>query len=202
MSTWFILLIIALVVVAFIVYRLASVRKASREISRKRFERIQPLFDNLESGKTLTPADVYDYARNLLTRETTFRLLDEYGLSDLFPAEYYTIEKGGEANLAGWLEFPTELDACPDEIEHVKRVTIDFDGQNNFVYYHVYKFRVNEPHWAAKDGWMIGVVGPYFDDSKPYDHPHSTFSRLSSKFETTAPDEEARWVHEHISMQR
>jgi len=80
----------------------------------------------------------------------------------------------------------------------VKRVTIKYD--NNNVYYYVFKFKINEPHWAAKDGWMLGVVGPYFDDSKPYDFPSGTFSRLSSKYETTSPDDEAKWVHENISM--
>jgi hypothetical protein len=60
-------------------------------------------------------------------------------------------------------------------------VTINFDEEGNKVDYHVFKYRVNEPHWAAKDGWMLGVVGPYFDDSKATDWPHSTFSRLQQQ---------------------
>jgi hypothetical protein len=148
----------------------------------------------------VTSGDVLPFATNLLTRETTFQLLNEHGKTDLFPKELYSIEKGAESNLANWLEFPTELDSCPDEIEHVKKVTIDFDSNN--VHYHVFKFRVNEPHWAAKDGWMLGIVGPYFDDSEPYHFPGATFSRLNSKFDTTSPDEEAKWVHENISLRR
>lgn len=112
------------------------------------------------------------------------------------------IVKGAESNLANWLEFPTELDACPDEMEHIKRVTFDFDGRNNNVHYEVFKYRVNEPHWAAKNGWMLGVVGPFFDDSKPYDHPGATFSRTGSTVDKVSPDEEAKWVHENISMRR
>ena len=195
-----IIIAIVAIIVLFIIYRLIAFRKAGIQASKKRFERIKPLYDILANGQTPTQEDIYDYAKNLLTRETAFRLLKEHGKSDLFPTAFYNIEKGAESNLATWLEFPTELDGCPDEMEHVKKVSIDFDGENNFVHYHVFKFRTNEPHWAAKEGWMVGVVGPYFDDSDPYDFPHATFSRLSSKFGTTSPDEEAAWVHKNISL--
>jgi len=110
--------------------------------------------------------------------------------------------KSAESHLANWLEFPTELDAIPDEMEHIKRVSIDFDGQGNNVHYEVFKYRVNEPHWAAKDGWILGVVGPYFDDSEPYSPAVATFSRVSSTVDKMTPEEEARWVHENISMKR
>ena len=86
-------------------------------------------------------------------------------------------------------------------MEHIKRVTIDYDGQSNFVHYEVFKFRM-EPHWAAKDGWLLGVVGPYFDDSQPYDPVGSTFSRLSSKFDLISADDEAKWVHDNIAKRR
>jgi hypothetical protein len=160
------------------------------------------LYDKLESGQNLTDKDVYPFAQNLLTRELTYQLLNEYNKADLFPQEYYTIVKSAENSLAKWLEFPAELDTCPDEIEHIKRVTFDFDGQNNHVHYEVFKYRVNEPHWASKNGWMLGVVGPYFDDSKPYDFAHSTFSRVDSILGKITPEEEAKWVHENISMRR
>ena len=47
---------------------------------------------------------------------------------------------------------------------------------------------------------MLGVVGPYTDASKPYDHPNSTFSRLGNIANANLPDEEAIWVHENISL--
>jgi hypothetical protein len=84
-------------------------------------------------------------------------------------------------------------------MELVKKVTYKIENEN--VYYYVFKFRINEPHWAAKDGWMLGVVGPYFDDSKPYDFPGGTFSRLS-KIDSVSADDEAKWVHENIAMTR
>lgn len=192
--------LIVLAIIVFAVYRFLTVKRQSKKLNKEKFERIKLLYDKIETGQELFEKDIFAFAANIATRETTFQLLSDAGKTDLFPKEFYTIEKAAESNLANWLEFPTELDGCPDEMELVKKVTIAFD--NNNVLYYVFKFRINEPHWAAKDGWMLGVVGPYFDDSKPFDFPAATFSRLSSKFETTSPDEEAKWVHENISMKR
>jgi hypothetical protein len=203
LKTLFIIVgLILLPIAGFIIYRLITVKNQRRKIADARFERIKPLMDKILNGNALTTDDVAPYAKNVLTREITFQLLSEHNQLDLFPKAYRTLIKGAESNLAQWLEFPTELDACPDEIEYIKRVTFDFDGENNFVHFEVFKFRVNEPHWAAKDGWILGVVGPYFDDSVPYDFPHSTFSRLSSTIDKVSPEEEARWVYENISNRK
>jgi hypothetical protein len=192
--------LIILVIVIFIICRLILVKRQSNKINAERFERVKELYDKLESGQALTEEEVFPFAENLLMREATYQLLSNHDKVNLFPKEFYSIIKGAESNLANWLEFPTELDACPDEIEHIKRVTFDFDGKNNNVHYEVFKYRVNEPHWAAKDGWILGVVGPYFDDSKPYDFPQATFSRISSTLDKVKPEEETKWVHENISM--
>jgi hypothetical protein len=203
MSTTFLVIsLIVLAIVIFVIYRFLKVKAQNRKLNQERFERIQPLFDKIKNNQPITAGDVLPYAENVLTRETTFRLLSENGKEDLFPQEFHTLIKGAESSLANWLEFPTELDACPDEIEHIKRVTFDYDGQNNFVHYEVFKYRINEPHWAAKDGWILGVVGPYFDDSKPYDNASFTFSRVSSTLETISPEEEAKWVHENLQKVR
>jgi hypothetical protein len=186
----------------FAIYRIIRVKQQNRLLNEQRFEREKKLYDQLEKGAIVTTTDVLPFAANLLTRETTYRLLSDYNKTDLFPRDYYSIVKGAESNLANWLEFPTELDACPDEMEHIKRVSIDFDGNKNMVYYEVFKYRTNEPHWAAKNGWMLGVVGPFFDDSKPYDFPGSTFSRCDSTVDKITPEEEAKWVHENISNRR
>ena len=202
MSTLTIIILLLLAIAVFVAYRIISIRKAGRETLQRRFKRIQSLYDKIESKETVTGEDVYDFAKNILTREATFNLLKDSGLSALFPKEFYSVEKAGETYLANWLEFPTELDACPDEIEHLKGVTIDFDGQNNLVHYEVYKYRVNEPHWAAKNNWILGVVGPYFDGSNPYDYPQAIFSRVTSTVDKTSPEDEAKWVHENISMRK
>jgi len=130
MSLWFwILIVIAIpvvLVVGFIVYRLVKVTGQNRKLSAERLRRIGPLIDALESGRGLDEEHVLPFANDLATRWTTIDLLKERGLLDLLPADT-SIEWAAEGNLAQWLEFPTELDAIPDEIEHVERVTIDVD---------------------------------------------------------------------------
>ena len=199
------LIVLGLIILALIIvgsYRMIKVKSQHRKLNDLRFNRVKPLYDKLKIGVDLTPEEVKPFAADLLSRETTYQLLSEHQKSSLFPEELFTIEKAAESNLANWLEFPTELDACPDEIEYIKRVGIDFDQQNHLVFYEVFKYKTYEPHWAAKDGWILGVVGPYFEDSKPYDFPQATFSRVSSTLEKVTPDEEAKWVHEHISRRR
>jgi hypothetical protein len=199
------LIIIGLIVLAIIIfaaYRFIKVKRQNRKLNAARFDRVKVLYEKLENGQELAEQDILPFAKNVLTREMTFQLLNDRNKINLFPKEYNTLIKGAESNLANWLEFPTELGVCPDEIEHIKRVTFDFDGAHNFVHYEVFMYGVDEPHWAAKDGWILGVVGPYFNDSKPYDFAHATFSRVSSTLDKITADEEAKWVHENISMRR
>jgi hypothetical protein len=188
------------IVILFAAYRYSKLKNQNRKLNDLQFERIRPLYEKLKSGKTVDPHEVLPLAANVLTRKQTFLLLSSHDRMDIFPEQYNTLLKGAESELACWLEYPTELDACPDEMEHVKRVSFDFDGKGNCVHYEVFKYRTNEPHWAAKDGWILGVVGPYFDDSQPYHRAGATFSRISSTVDTISPDDEARWVHDNISM--
>lgn len=194
--------LLVLLIAVFAIYRFITVKRQNNNLNKERFERVKELYEKLENGEDLTEQNILPYAENILTRQTAFQLLNEHNKANLFPKEYYSLIKGAESTLANWLEFPTELDACPDEMEYIKRVTFDFDGENNFVHYEVFKYCVYEPHWASKDGWCLGVVGPYFDDSKPYDFAQATFSRISSKFDKITADEEAKWVHENISFRR
>ena len=197
-----IIVIIIISVVAFLSYRYIKVHKQNDEIGRLRAERVKPLYEKIESGQTITDDFILPFAQNILARRDCFQLLNTSNRADLFPQEYFTFIKAAESDLANWLEFPTELGACPDEIEHLKRVTIDFDGQNNFVHYEVFRYRTYEPHWPAKVGWILGVVGPYFDDSSPYDNANSTFSRIGSMDNGITQDDEAKWVHKNISLRR
>jgi hypothetical protein len=194
--------LLVLIIVLFAIYRFITVKLQNKKLNKERFERVKELYEKLENGENITEENILPYAQNLLTRQTAFKLLEEHNKVNLFPKEYYSLIKGAESSLANWLEFPTELGACPDEIEHIKRVTFDFDGKNNFVHYEVFKYCVYKPHWASEDGWSIGVVGPYFDDSKPYDFAQATFSRIASKLGKVTAYEEAKWVHENISMRQ
>lgn len=194
--------ILITLLVIFAIYRYLRVSYQGRKLNEKRFERVRPLYEKIGSGQQLDIAEVLPYVEKATTRQLTYDLLVNSGRKDLFPQEYFTLLKSAESQLVNWLEFPTELDACPDQIEHIKRVSIDFDGKGNWVHYEVFRYRVHEPHWAADSGWILGVVGPYFDDSEPYAHARATFSRISSTMDTITPEEEVRWVHDNIAMRR
>ena len=185
-------------VVAFVVYRYLKVIGLSIKQDQIRSERIRPLINLFDSGHDVRREDVLPFAEGLLTREATYRLLRGKDRLDLFPEHLMSVESSAAGNLANWLEFPTELDSCPDEMEHVGRYTFAHDGRD--FHYHVFRYRKAEPHWAAPNGWMLGAAGPYFDDSVPYDFPAGTFSRCSSTEETTDAETEARWIHENIGL--
>ncbi len=154
-------------------------------------------FNKLISGDTLSWFEIEDFSENIDTRASFYDLLETFKKEDLFPPKYYNFEKAAEGRMTEWLLYPTELDTVPSEIKLLKKVNYS-DHDSTFIYY-VLQFKTSEPHWAAKDGWMIGVVGPYFTNSKPYDWPAGTFSRLSKITEVT-PEEEVEWVHKNIYM--
>ncbi|MGE7778260.1 hypothetical protein ACQKLP_26325 [Chitinophaga sp. NPDC101104] len=170
-----------------------------RQLVRKKMQRITKLVEQLESGRELDSHDVLPFAANPATRVMAFALLHHFDLKYLFPQNLHTQVKAAESHLANWLEFPTELDAFPDEMEYLQTPSIDVDGTGQqYVQYEVFRFRVRPPHWAADRDWMLGVAGPYFPGGEPYDHPAATFSRLTQQDDGISPEEEARWVHENI----
>lgn len=198
-----VVIILGLIIIpifCFVIYRIFAFRKESLAHSRKKMERVEGLYNKLENEEVISEREILEYAKNVLTRESLYSLLDSYSKGALFPKEYYTIQSAAESNLVNWLEFPTELGTQPDEIYYLEEVAIDFKAEK--FCYQVFKYKMNEPHWAAKDDWLLGVVGPYFKDSKPYDFPMATFSRMSSKLEHVSPEEEAIWVHENIMLKQ
>ena len=92
---------------------------------------------------------------------------------------------------SSWLSFGTELGDPPDEIELVGAVEHrTADGPADLF---VFRFRTDEPQWAAHHGWMIGVAGPYLRSEQPTTHGlGQTFSRLAS--------EEAMSLEEHLGQ--
>lgn len=202
MSVFFITIGIVVICIAFFfIYRSVVVSRQNTKLNEIRFGRIEKLHTMLEEDRVLSKKDILPFAENLLTRQLAFELLTNFKRIDLFPKEYYSIVKSAESILANWLEKETELGTCPDEIDYIKRVTFDYDGQGNWMHYEVFKFRVNPPHWASDNGWILGVVGPYFDDSKPYYYPGVAFSRINDALlEKVTPEEEAEWVHKNLSM--
>lgn len=155
----------------------------------------EPVYNKLVSGDTLSKLEIETFSKNIETRASFYSLLEEFHKESLFPGKYYSFEKAAESVLTNWLLYPTELDTIPSKIELVKQVSF-IEHDTTFIYY-VLRFKTEKPHWAAKDGWMLGVVGPYFKNSKPYDWTTGTFSKFSKARETT-PEKEVDWAHKNI----
>ena len=124
-------------------------------------EKLAPLTSVLEAGGTPDAAALEAAARNPETRRLLYESLDAHGRRDLFPRSFYTQESLAEGDLVLWLCHPNELGCPPDEIEFVETVTRDSAAGVGREDWYVFRFRMNPPHWAAADGWMAGVSGPY-----------------------------------------
>lgn len=168
--------------------------KFRRFINRK-YSSIQNLTEKLKASQLITEDEILSLVNQPGLRQAVHQVLTSYDRIELFPADYDTIEKGAESFLVTWLEFPTELGRAPDEIKFLTRSSIDDDVSS----YCVFKYRSQQPRWAAKLGWMIGVVGPYSSASTSYDVPPRIFSRFKS-FGGVSLEEEVKWVHENINQ--
>ncbi|MBS1618425.1 MAG: hypothetical protein JST76_07895 [Bacteroidetes bacterium] len=198
-SAIIIIVVIIVAIAAFLLYRRVAVTRQGAERAASRLAGMAPLAEKLKRG-TLALSDVQPYASDIITRSHVLELLHEHQRLDLFPAEYHTKEKMAESVLANWLEFPTELDSRPDEMELLKIVPIqiDEDPEHKLLYY-AFRFCTHEPHWAAKNGWTIGIAGPYFADG-PEVTPATAFSRFNKEGQVII-EEEVAWFHENVAAQ-
>ena len=144
------------------------------------------------SGRTIDPVQLLQLAQNPSTRFNLFKILERFDRSSIFPQQYNTVEKSAESFLVNWLEFPTELNAAPDEIELADSIILP--GQPDLEYL-VFRFKSRR----LADQWMLGVVGPFGNDSKPFEIPQRIFSRFNLAGTVSALDE-VRWVHTNIAV--
>ena len=194
------LIIIALtcvIVLGFLLlaYRAYYVSHQSQIRINDKLKLFQPLIGKLTKKEKIEIADLISLAENPSTRQALFGILEGYGRANMFPPEYYTIEKGAESFLVNWLEFPTELNATPAKIEFMTIITIDepTDALDYFVFKYTKVLRKK-----SDEVWRLGVAGPYTSTSRPYDVPLRVFSRFNPTA-TVNPLEEVKWVHENIA---
>jgi len=57
----------------------------------------------------------------------------------------------------------------------------------------VYRYRMPAGHWAAEDGWLLGLAGPFAKGDPPYEGPAGAFSRCSDKHGVVKPEELVNW---------
>lgn len=139
-------------------------------------ERVSPIINYLEKGRTPDARVIRSLADNPATRFVLFLALAEYGRESLFPEEYMNIESGAEASMAYWLCRPKQIGTSPDEMELMAIVPQYVDDTDETVDYYVFRYRMLPPHWAASDDWLMGIAGPYGEDSHPYGVAASTHS--------------------------
>lgn len=57
----------------------------------------------------------------------------------------------------------------------------------------VYWYRMPAGHWAAKDGWILGLAGPMLVTSEPYSQLPGAFSQAGDLEEKVKPVELVDW---------
>jgi hypothetical protein len=131
-------------------------------------------------GRSVSDSALRDIAASSEVRNYLFEYLKATNQTRRFPAEFLSQEAFAESEMVNWLVYPTELGRAPSEIELVRTVKSKLRGQD--VLHYVFKFRTEPPHFAAEDGWMLGVAGPFLASAAPdttsYGDTFSTFAKL------------------------
>ncbi len=162
----YVLWIVGIVVFVLILLWLNAVR-ATGSVLRKLDEKIEPAITAIENHSESTGNIINDLAENPETRNHLFNWLKENNKENLFPDKYRELEKIAESELVQWLMHPNELKESPVKIELVRKVLVKKENKQGN--YYLFKFSVDDNHWASKNGWMVGVAGPYWDDEEiPY----------------------------------
>ena len=188
--------LVALVAI-FVVWRIYATIVGGSRAYKARLAAIGPVTTALANGSEPSEADVLRFARDRVTRQVLFEVLREAGRIDLFPSELRTWPALAEANLVAWLCHPNELQVPPDEIELM--ATLPAPGAAD-THYFLFRYKTNPPHWAAKDGWMAGVAGPYDLTKDPEPYAPGTFSRFEA-FESRTHEEHVA-IHHRLVIER
>jgi hypothetical protein len=190
------LIVLILLAVAWLLYRTLYVKRKTKKKASEKLQTFASLLHRLSANEVVREQEIMSLAGNPSTRHALYGILKEFNRTDIFPDSYFTLEKSAESFLVNWLEFPTELNAAPDEIKFFTAVTLEELGET--FDYLVFKYRKAPPPKGISSEWMLGVTGPFGPDSKPYDVPLRVYSRFN-ELGTVSALEEARWVHQHIS---
>ena len=165
--------------------------RGARARDRQILVLLDPIAQKLEGDATVLPEEVAAIAQLPHARALLHQMLDHYRRLDLFPDRFNDPKHQAEAQLAYWLMHPNELQAAPEQMEMVEVVGRSAGNKNGDFY--VYRYRMSEGHWAASDGWLLGLAGPYFDGEEPYMGRAGAFSRVGDKHGEISPAELVDW---------
>lgn len=141
-------------------------------------EKILPAIEAVKENDPAREGIIAKLAEDPTIRNSLYEKLQEIGKEDLFPKAYRSEEKIAESEMVHWLLHPNELNTVPAEMVLVKVISVT-DGKRYGNMY-LFKFRAEEPHWAADKGWMAGIAGPYWKGEVLTGSPGGTFSEFLS----------------------
>ena len=144
-----------------------------------------------EFGEDLNVKDVEEIANYPEMRGALVEKLQGTQRFSLIPATLTSQLALAESNLVDWLTFPTELNSVPDEIKFLKKTKAEGQPDQDMYFF---RFRIDQPHWAAEDGWMIGWSGPFPRKGPPQLSASGTFSELEKWDGVESPSVESASV--------
>ena len=188
---WYVLGGLLLALVAFIWWRYTSVERGKNQCREKVMQLLDPLGYKLAEKEPVSSEDVAALAKKAHVRQMLYDMLKYFERLDLFPSQYLDVKSQAESALAFWLMHPNELETVPEEMELVEVLTRSLDEQTKGDFF-VFRYRMPAGHWAAKNGWLLGLGGPYVKDLIPYS-VSGAFSRCGDKYGEVAPTELVDW---------
>lgn len=118
-----------------------------------KFYDIKSVYKNLKNNKEPNAKLIIKHAKDIEKRTLLLECLSKFDRLDLFPKEYYTLEKLSASYLSNWLNLNDYYDSIPDKIEFCK----DYDLENGIKIF-LFKCKSYEAHLLDK-GWIYGYVG-------------------------------------------
>lgn len=185
---------------AFVAWRLWSTYTGGLRSYARIAARIESIEQSLAAGADPDPADLERFAQDRTTRRVLYDALERHQKLELFPSKYRTPEAMAEGDLVLWLDHPNELGTVPDEIELMATLPLPAPGLEHQRYF-LFRYRTNPPHWAAKDGWLAGVAGPFSLDGPAASAAPGTFSRFEP-FDSKTPEEHVLVIHRLVMERR
>jgi hypothetical protein len=183
--------------VAFVAWRYFATIAAGAQRTADIKRRIDAVLSPLNTGGQPELQQLRVLAEDPATRNMLRESLNALNHSRLFPAEYATEEAMAESELVFWLRHPNELGDSPNAIELMERQTRPY--KEGVVAYYVFRYRTHPPHWAANQGWLAGVAGPYPASVTVSPEVHPTAFSAFKPYAESTPTEHIDWYHDMLS---
>ena len=191
------------IVYIFIIALIYGLYWLSTSVTRGAIERNQALnkelgqiIEKLEKGIDVAQDEIDNLAAKPHLRELLYFSLGQHQQTDLFPEKYCSNLCQAEGKLAYWLMHPNELGDYPKELKLVQSIKRQINGKTGeFI---ILRYIARAGHWAEDDGWLLGIVGPFYEDELPYFNSASAFSRFDDKHEETDINELIDWFTTNI----